>query len=175
MTGVQTCALPICHCAIVKDTSNEIPAARELFGKLDLDGKLVSLDAPHIQQQTASELVIEHRADYALTAKGNQPGLQNTLSRVCPNRAPLFCPRTAIPTHGAEKPRERPRRRPLTGVRTDHRQSLRFPFGRADRTGLTPQTRKEKEHYTTTDFIGYMSEEHDKRAISLVTAKRAKI
>jgi hypothetical protein len=64
-------------CAIVKDKSNEIPAARELFGKLDLDGKLVSLDALHTQRQTACELVIEHGADYALTAEGNQPGLQN--------------------------------------------------------------------------------------------------
>jgi hypothetical protein len=30
-------------------------------------------------------------------------------------------------------------------------------------------------NYTTTDFIRYMSEEHDRRALSLVVAKKAKI
>lgn len=35
--------------------------------------------------------------------------------------------------------------------------------------------KKKPQHYTTTDFIGHMREDHDKRAISLVAAKRAKI
>jgi hypothetical protein len=80
-------------CAVVKDKSNEIPAARELFGKLDLDGKLVSLDALHTQQQTACELAIEHGADYGLTAKGNQPGLQKYIeSRLPEPGAPFLSP-----------------------------------------------------------------------------------
>jgi len=62
-------------CAIVKDKTNEIPAARELFAKLDLDGKLVSLDALHTQRQTARELVLKHGGDYVFTVKGNQPTL----------------------------------------------------------------------------------------------------
>lgn len=77
-------------CAIVKDKSNEIPAARELFSKLDLDGKLVSLDALHTQQQTACELVIEHGADYGLTAKGNQPGLQKYIESRLPEPGTPF-------------------------------------------------------------------------------------
>jgi hypothetical protein len=77
-------------CAIVKDKSNEIPAARELFGKLDLDGKLVSLDALHTQRQTACELVIEHGADYALTAKGNQSGLQDYIQSRLPEPGTPF-------------------------------------------------------------------------------------
>lgn len=35
--------------------------------------------------------------------------------------------------------------------------------------------KKRPEHHTTTDFIRYMSEEHDRRAISLVTVKKGKI
>ena len=55
--------------------TNEITAARELFKKLDLDGKYVSLDALHTQKQTAAELMLEHGADYFFTVKGNQPNL----------------------------------------------------------------------------------------------------
>lgn len=60
---------------IVEDKTNEITAARELFNKLDLDGKCVSLDALHTQKQTAAELVLEHGADYFFTVKGNRPNL----------------------------------------------------------------------------------------------------
>ena len=77
---------------IVEDKTNEIPAARELFKKLDLDGKCVSLDALHTQKQTAAELVLEHGADYLFTVKGNQPNLsaqiQNRVSE--PGKAPPF-------------------------------------------------------------------------------------
>ena len=77
---------------IVEDKTNEIAAARELFKKLDLDGKCVSLDALHTQKQTAAELVLEHGADYFFTVKGNQPNLsaqiQNRVSE--PGKAPPF-------------------------------------------------------------------------------------
>jgi hypothetical protein len=70
--------------AIVDTKTNEIPVARELFKKLDLDGRKVSLDALHTQGQTARELVLEHGADYLLTVKANQPtvkaNIQNALS-----------------------------------------------------------------------------------------------
>lgn len=36
-------------------------------------------------------------------------------------------------------------------------------------------SKKKPENYTTTDFMGYMREEHDRRAISMVTAKRPKL
>ncbi len=35
--------------------------------------------------------------------------------------------------------------------------------------------KKNPECYTTTDFMGYMREEHDRRAISMVTAKNPKL
>ncbi len=69
-------------CEIVSDKSNEIPAARDLFKKLDLDNKMVSLDAMHTQIQTAGELVLEHGADYILSVKDNQPTLRSQIERL---------------------------------------------------------------------------------------------
>jgi len=59
--------------------TNEIPVARVLFEKLDLDGRMVSLDALHTQTETARVLVLEHGADYLFTVKKNQPTLHKTL------------------------------------------------------------------------------------------------
>jgi hypothetical protein len=68
--------------ALVDQKTNEIPVARELFKKLDLDGRKVSLDALHTQDQTARELVLEHGADYLLTVKDNQPTLRANIERL---------------------------------------------------------------------------------------------
>ena len=59
--------------ALVDQKTNEIPVARELFKRLELEERLVSLDALHTQDETARALVLEHGADYLLTVKGNQP------------------------------------------------------------------------------------------------------
>jgi hypothetical protein len=72
--------LPICS-AIVDQKTNEIPVARELFRKLDLDGRQVSLDALHTQDQTARELVLDHGADYLFTVKDNQPTLRANIEK----------------------------------------------------------------------------------------------
>ena len=66
---------------MVADKSNEIPAARDLFPRLDLDGKTVSLDALHTQAETARALVLEHGADYLLTVKANQATVQENIER----------------------------------------------------------------------------------------------
>jgi hypothetical protein len=68
--------------ALVDTKTNEIPVARELFKKLDLDGRQVSLDALHTQSQTARELVLEHGADYLLTVKNNQPTLRQRIAQL---------------------------------------------------------------------------------------------
>jgi hypothetical protein len=68
--------------AMVDTKTNEIPVARQLFNKLDLDGRKVSLDALHTQDQTARELVLGHGADYLLTAKDNQPTLRANIERL---------------------------------------------------------------------------------------------
>lgn len=62
--------------ALVDTKTNEIPVAqKELIGPLDLQGRLVSLDALHTQDETARAVVLEAGGDYLLTCKKNQPTL----------------------------------------------------------------------------------------------------
>lgn len=77
---------------MVADKSNEIPAARDLFERLDLDGKAVSLDALHTQAETARALVLEPGADYLLTAKANQPTVQENIERLVATPPVAFPP-----------------------------------------------------------------------------------
>jgi hypothetical protein len=79
---------------IVDVKTNEIPVARELFKKLDLDGRKVSLDALHTQDQTARELVLEHGADYLLTVKDNQPTLRASIEKLVSAPPADFSPST---------------------------------------------------------------------------------
>jgi predicted transposase YbfD/YdcC len=53
--------------------------ARELFNRLELEERLVSLDALHTQDETARALVLEPGADYLLTVKGNQPTVREQI------------------------------------------------------------------------------------------------
>jgi predicted transposase YbfD/YdcC len=78
--------------AMVDTQTNEIPVARALFKKLDLDGRKVSLDALHTQNQTAHDLVLEHGADYLLTAKDNQPTVRANIERLVPAPPATFPP-----------------------------------------------------------------------------------
>ena len=65
--------------ALVDKKTNEIPVARQLFQRLDLDGRKVSLDALHTQDQTARDVVLEHGGDFLLTVKDNQPTVQQNI------------------------------------------------------------------------------------------------
>lgn len=78
--------------AMVDEKTNEIPVARELFARLELDGRIVSLDALHTQQETARALVLEHGADYLLTVKGNQPTVRDNIKRLVPEPSAAFFP-----------------------------------------------------------------------------------
>ena len=62
--------------------SNEIPAARQLLGRLDLAGKLVLSDAAHTQVQTSQQILFEQGGDYLMTVKANQKTLQSTLQNL---------------------------------------------------------------------------------------------
>jgi len=68
----------------------QIPVARALFARLDLDGRKVSLDALHTQGETARALVLEHGADYLLTLKGNQPTVLANIERLVDEPGALF-------------------------------------------------------------------------------------
>jgi hypothetical protein len=80
--------------AMVDTKTNEIPVARELFKKLDLDGRKVSLDALHTQDQTARALVLEHGADFLLTVKDNQPTVRANIEKLVEAPPALFSPST---------------------------------------------------------------------------------
>ena len=68
--------------ALVDEKTNEIPVAQQqLIPALDLEGRLVSLDALHSQDQTARAVVLEGGGDYLLTVKNNQPALRANLEK----------------------------------------------------------------------------------------------
>jgi hypothetical protein len=60
----------------VPNGTNEITQVQDLLDPLDLTGVVVTGDAAHTQTGTAEYIAGERDADYFLTAKGNQPGLQ---------------------------------------------------------------------------------------------------
>jgi len=77
--------VPSQHClgsAMVDQKTNEIPVAqKQLIPSLDLEGRLVSLDALHTQDETARAVVMESGGDYLLTVKNNQPALRANLEK----------------------------------------------------------------------------------------------
>ena len=62
----------------VDGKSNEIPAMRKLLGLLDVKGCVVVADALNCQKDTA-KAIIEGKADYILSVKGNQPTLKGSI------------------------------------------------------------------------------------------------
>jgi predicted transposase YbfD/YdcC len=78
--------------AAVDQKTNEIPVAQELFKRLDLEDRLVSLDALHTQDETARALVLEHGADYLLTVKGNQPTVRQQIEKLVTAPQVVFFP-----------------------------------------------------------------------------------
>lgn len=56
----------------IREKTNEIPAAQEILGLMDLKGTIVTADALNCQRGTASA-VAGSRGDYVLALKGNQP------------------------------------------------------------------------------------------------------
>lgn len=80
---------------VEKDKTNEIPVARQLFSRLDIEGHWVSLDALHTQDETARVLVLEHGADYLLTVKDNQTTVHRNIERL------ITAPEADFPPSGA--------------------------------------------------------------------------
>lgn len=72
---------------LTQSKSNEIPAARQLLGRLDLAGKIVLCDALHTQVETGQQILFEQGGDYLLTVKANQPTLQTTLQQLFEKQA----------------------------------------------------------------------------------------
>ncbi len=62
------------------DGDSEILAARALLRCLDLNGRLVTADAIHCQNETA-EVILDGGGDYLLRLKANRPALHDAVSR----------------------------------------------------------------------------------------------
>jgi hypothetical protein len=67
---------------VTPSKTNEIPAAGQLLGGLDLAGKIVLSDALHTIEDRARQILYEGGGDYLMTVKGNQPTLQKTLENL---------------------------------------------------------------------------------------------
>jgi hypothetical protein len=60
----------------VEASTNEIPKVVPLLKPVPLDGRVITLDALHTQEDTARFIVKEKHADYLFTVKDNQPTLK---------------------------------------------------------------------------------------------------
>lgn len=60
----------------VEASTNEIPKVVPLLKPVPLDGRVITLDALHTQEDTARFIVEEKHADYLFTVKDNQPTLK---------------------------------------------------------------------------------------------------
>ena len=68
--------------ALVDKKTNEIPVAqKDLIPPLDLEGRFVSLDALHTQDETARTVVLEAGGHYLLTVKKNQPTIRANIKK----------------------------------------------------------------------------------------------
>lgn len=93
VTAVTAPGLHYLGSEVVADKSNEIPAVRALCDRLELDGRLVSIDSMHTQSETARRIVLAHGGDYLMTVKGNQPTVQTAVQANVPDpAAPLLPP-----------------------------------------------------------------------------------
>jgi len=63
----------------IPDDTNEITQVSDLLDPVDLTGAVVTADAAHAQHDTAEYIAGKRKADYLLTVKGNQPGLQRAI------------------------------------------------------------------------------------------------
>jgi hypothetical protein len=100
--------------AMVDTKTNEIPVAQKLFPDLDLNGRLVSLDALHTQTETARDIVLEGGGDYLLTVKDNQPKLHQNIQQLLPAPKADFPPLAADAHAVSHLPvRKEPQREPL--------------------------------------------------------------
>lgn len=66
----------------VESTTNEITTVCPLLETLDLEGRLVTLDAIHTQKDTARYLVEEKNADYLFIVKNNQSTLKKDIEEL---------------------------------------------------------------------------------------------
>ena len=72
----------------VDSKTNEIPTARTLIERLDLQGKMTQLDGMHTQHQTVQQILYEKGGDYSLILRDNQPTILKTAQTLLPADLP---------------------------------------------------------------------------------------
>lgn len=72
----------------VDSKTNEIPTARTLIERLDLEGKMTQLDGMHTQHQTVHQILYEKGGDYSLILRDNQPTLLKSAQTLLPADLP---------------------------------------------------------------------------------------
>lgn len=97
VTAVTSPSQHYLGCTVTAEGTNEIVAARELCAKLELDGRLVSLDAIHSQTET-SHVIVEAGGDYLYTVKDNQPQLRGQIEKLVDDPATPFLTPQAMET-----------------------------------------------------------------------------
>ena len=96
LSAVTVPSLHYLGSAMVDVKTNEIPVAqKEVLPVLDLQGRFVSLDALHTQDQTARTVVLEGGGDYLLTVKNNQPTLLANVAKKVAAPDAVFPPRAS--------------------------------------------------------------------------------
>ena len=64
------------------------PDSPDLIGRLELSGKMTSLDGLHTQHETVHQILYEKGADYSLILRENQPTLLKTAQQLLPTDLP---------------------------------------------------------------------------------------
>ena len=134
---------------------NEIPAARQRLGRLDVAGKIVLGDALHTQVQTAQQILYEQGGDCLLTVKANQPTLPTTLQH-------LFARQVLSPSSQSAQPRAAPPAPPgptgnsLPAMPGSHAQPSGIP-GRAPggSAGNPSQSRRQMEPRSGLSLVAF--------------------
>lgn len=91
----------------VDSKTNEIPTARTLIERLDLQGKMVQLDGMHTQHQTVQQILYEKGADYSLILRDNQPTLLKTAQTLLPAGLPPSASKDPLSRRSQGVPRDR--------------------------------------------------------------------
>lgn len=73
--------------AVTPDKTNEVPVAREMLARVDLEQKLVLADALHTCEETARQIHLEQGGDYLLTVKANHAELHRELGNLFTEQA----------------------------------------------------------------------------------------
>ncbi len=81
----------------VDSKTNEIPTARTLIERLDVQGKMVQLDGMHTQHQTVHQILYEKGGDYSLILRDNQPTLLKTAQILLPADVPPYTGENHLP------------------------------------------------------------------------------